>query len=487
MTRTSILKSIFTRPLYVFVALDGALGLGLLYWWLLSKTTTWVTFYGMYRNVPLYFWPYVILTSLSMVLFGMSLAVALYSWRNSKLRSLKSEGGNALGATFGAFAAACPVCGSFLFSVIGLAGGVSVLPFKGLELKLLSAGFFGLSLFLSTKRLSLAKVCEDCEVGQTKSSDSPPSYQNLLAVFFLILFLAWPLLNNELLAAGISAKNGTLLMNKINSAQNLQAGNALYQEVATKVLPQKGFQTRIVFGDAIVKLVQNGIIDLEKFKSIYKSRGMSEKDLAMLSSPSNEPLKIDAQNAALLINLLWPLGLSNKTQFNEKSPLNGDSLFNFASTGGWTLGKEKNGGQYFNRFEIVKLTAEQEAVALEVAQNTYRPCCGNSSFFQDCNHGSALLGLIELGASQNLSKEELYKVALQFNSFWFPQTYLETALYYKLAKGIDWQNIDAAEIMGFDYSSSPGWAKNVAKPFQEILATHPELRPQNGGGRGCGV
>ncbi len=37
------------------------------------------------------------------------------------------------------------------------------------------------------------------------------------------------------------------------------------------------------------------------------------------------------------------------------------------------------------------------------------------------NHGSALRGLLQLGASQGLSEEELYREALAFNSFWFPQ------------------------------------------------------------------
>ncbi len=494
--RLAILKQIFKTPLYLFIAVDGALALGLLYWWLLSQTTTWVTFYSMYRGVPLYFWPYVILTLLSMVLFGMSLAVAVYSWERSKLKSIKGQSGTAFGTAFGAFAAACPICGSFLLSAIGIAGGVAILPFKGLELKLLSAGFFGAALFLSTQKLSEAAACEACEVCEVKPAESTDnskksnsllSYQTLLAVSFLIFLFAMPLWNQEQIAASAAAKDGTLLMNKVSSVQNAKTGNALYDEVVAKVLPSEGFQTRIVFGDAIVKLVKNGVIDLKKFQEIYANRGVSEKELAILTQPSYDPIKIDAQNAGIVVNLLWPLGLSNKTQFNEKSPVNGDSLFDFASTGGWELGKEDNGGKYFNKYEIVKLTPEQEAIALDVAQNTYRPCCGNSSFFQDCNHGSALLGLIELGASQGLSRDELYKVALEFNSFWFSQTYIQTALYYKLAKNTDWENVNPKEIMSFDYSSYPGWAKNVAIPFNEIAAKNPNLMPQKQGGAGCGV
>lgn len=489
-SQASVLKSIFSQPFYVLIAFDGAFGIGLLYWWLLSKTTTWVTFYSMYGSVPFYFWPYVLLTLASMILFGMSLAVAVYSWRHSKLRNVKEQSGTAFGAAFGALAAACPVCGSFLLSTIGIAGGVALLPFKGLELKLLSAGFFGAALFLSTKKLADAS-CAECEVKIEESSDiqktAEGSYQTPIAILFLMLLFASPLWQQEKVAASTAAKDGTVLASKISGLQGAETGNALYDEVVAKVLPQEGFQTNIVFGDAIVKLVQNGVIDVEKFKQIYSERGMSEEELAILSAPSNEPIQITAANAGLLVNLLWPIGLANKTEFNEKSPVKGESLFNFASTGGWTLGRADNGGTYFNSFEIVKLTPEQEKTALEVAQNTYRPCCGNSTFFQDCNHGSALLGLIELGASQGLSAQELYRVALAVNSFWFPETYIETALYYKISKGVDWENVNAAEIMSADYSSAYGWAENVGQPFQKIVQKNPGLLPQAQGGAGCGV
>lgn len=485
-----MLKHIFRIPLYLFLAIDGAFALGVLYWWLLSQTTAWVTFYSMYGSVSLYFWPYVILTLAALVLFGMGLAVAVYSWRHSQLKNIKTQSGAALGAFFGALGAACPVCGAFLLSALGIAGGVAVLPLQGLELKLLSVIFFGATLFLSIKKLSRAVACETCEVtpvsrGMRKNLTS--SYQTLLVVFFATLFLALPLWKQERVAASAAAKDGTLLMNKIQDVQRTKIENTLYDETVAEVLPEQGFKTRIILGDAIVKLVNAGVIDLKKFKELYRERGLNEQELAILTKPSAKPLTVNAGNAGFLINLFWPLGLANQTEFNKNSPIGGESLFDFASTGGWTLGKEDNGGKYFNKYEVVKLTPKQEAIALEVAQNTYRPCCNNSSFFQDCNHGSALLGVIELGASQGLTTEELYKIALQFNSFWFSQTYIQTALYYKIAKNIDWENVDPKEIMSIDFSSASGWGKNIGQPFQEIAKKNPNLLPQRPGGQGCGV
>ena len=158
---------------------------------------------------------------------------------------------------------------------------------------------------------------------------------------------------------------------------------------------------------------------------------------------------------------------------NDTSPIKGKSLLTFASTSGWTLGQESNGGVYFNKVRVVDLTSDQEALATEIARKTYRPCCNNSTFFQDCNHGSALLGVLELGASQGLTKEALYREALAFNSFWFPSNYIQTALYFKAVRSIDWERVDPMEIMGFEYSALGPWSKNV----QAEVAKIPGLLP----------
>lgn len=50
-------RDMVLSPSYVLLAADGFLGLGVLFWWLLSKKTTFVLFYSMYSMVPLYFWP----------------------------------------------------------------------------------------------------------------------------------------------------------------------------------------------------------------------------------------------------------------------------------------------------------------------------------------------------------------------------------------------------------------------------------------------
>src|SRR3989338_10259685 len=66
-----------------------------------------------------------------------------------------------------------------------------------------------------------------------------------------------------------------------------------YSALKTSLFPESGFKTKIVLGDAILKLIESGAIDMEKFKQIYASRGgLTEEELKLLTETSNEPLTI---------------------------------------------------------------------------------------------------------------------------------------------------------------------------------------------------
>ena len=256
------------------------------------------------------------------------------------------------------------------------------------------------------------------------------------------------------------------------------------QVVATnEVLPDQ-YNLGISFGDAIVKLVRSGAIDKNKFVNLYEGRNaLSEDQKKLLDEPSNTQIIVTQENAGLLLNLLWPLGIANKTNVLSQGPMGTqykNEVGNFASTGGWSLGKEE-GGKLFNRFSIVSLSADQEALVTEIAQNIYRPCCGNSTYFPDCNHGAAMLGFIELAVAQGMSKDEIYKNALVLNSYWFPQTYVELATYFKAKKNIAWKNVDPKEVLDANYSSGQGYSA-VNKELQAD-----GILPKIKGGGGCGV
>jgi len=259
-----------------------------------------------------------------------------------------------------------------------------------------------------------------------------------------------------------------------------QDPSKIQQEITKAVFPEK-VNLRVSFRDVIVKMVEYGAIDKEKFTKLYETRGGLPEGL--LDKASDDSIIINQQNANLMLNLLWPLGIANKTNVLSEGPMGTEykkDVGNFASTGGWTLGREA-GGKLFNRFPILNLTPEEEAKVKEISQNIFRPCCGNSTYFPDCNHGAAMLGFIELAVKHGLSKEEIYKKALVLNSYWFPQTYAELAIYFQKKKNIPWNKIDPKLVLGLNYSSGQGY-RAINKELQSE-----GLLPKVEGGGGCGV
>ena len=93
------------------------------------------------------------------------------------------------------------------------------------------------------------------------------------------------------------------------------------------------------------------------------------------------------------------------------------------------------------------------------------------------------MALIELGVSQKLSDQDIYKTLLAFNSFWFPQNYNEMALYFNVIKNTDCQDVDPKVILSKKYSSISGWIANIDTPVRNVTGLLPK---QTGGGR-CGA
>lgn len=194
------------------------------------------------------------------------------------------------------------------------------------------------------------------------------------------------------------------------------------------ITPKAGVPTGIVFGDSIQRLIAAGVIDPGKFRAAKKE--LPQWVERVLTTRSDDLIVFSDRSSSYLVDLLWPIGLANKATFNEQSPIDMPSIPSFASTAGWTLGKADNGYVYFNSVEVVGMTGDEQAMVVDVATHTFRPCCDNSTFFQDCNHGSALLGLLELAASQGATRNGLYGLALIANSYWFADNYAKTALYF---------------------------------------------------------
>ncbi len=482
-TETTVDAEFNTRLFYGLIGIAASLAFFIFLDWGLSQNSNITMLIQNTVDKPLYLWSYMIMTVVAIILFGINVSLLVYRWRKFGAPKLKSQGGTGLGSFVGFAASACPVCGSTFLAALGIAGGLTAFPLGGLELKALSVALLVLPIWLTRrdlKKLSCGdETCPAPRDASFQKEKDRPWFLLTVALVTLFSVVGW----NMVKAEPILAKLLTVKSSAINNTSN--TGYGVYDEVVAKVLPAKGFQSKIVLGNAIVKLVENGVIDKDKFEAIYKDRGgLSGEFKNVLTKPSDNPILITAQNSSFYVNLLWPVGLSNFMESNKQSPVNGKDLFGFASTGGWNLGKEENGGSYFNKLKIVELTPAQEALATKIAQNTYRPCCNNSSFFQDCNHGSALLGLLEIGASQGLNEDELWREALAFNSFWFPSTYIEAGLYFKAIKNIDWENVDPKVVLGKDFSSGSGSAN-----IQAEVAKIPNLIPTqgHGGGGGCGA
>jgi hypothetical protein len=253
-----------------------------------------------------------------------------------------------------------------------------------------------------------------------------------------------------------------------------------YWKVVDQAVPAADVKTSVSFVDAIERLISSGVVDPEKLGSYYRTTiGLPDWMQQLFSAPSTEPIHLSFKTAPYLLNLLWPLGLSNKAAFNANSPISGPDLASLASTSGWLFGKQESGAVYFNAAEAVRLTEAQERQVLDVATNVYRPCCDNSTFYQDCNHGSALLGLIELAASQGAPTEEIYRIALAANSYWFPDQYAKTALYLALSEGRSWMDVPPDLVLGPRFSSLSGWQSNINQRLRlaSFMSRIGQMRP----------
>ena len=245
------------------------------------------------------------------------------------------------------------------------------------------------------------------------------------------------------------------------------------------VIPKDGFVIPVVWIDLGKQLVENGVIDAAQFESIYASQGgLSDLEKELLYGDTKGQLVINQDNAPVLLNLLWAFGLANENPVLSEGPMSDPQyggFEGFASTGGWTLSRGSIGDHY-NQHKLVSLTDGQQALVERVSKGIYRPCCGNSTYFPDCNHGMAMLGLLELMASQGANESQMYAAALQVNSYWFPETYLTLASYFS-NKGIPWNKVDPKLVLGIDYSSAGG--------FNKVLT---EIEPVSASGGGsCGV
>ena len=255
-------------------------------------------------------------------------------------------------------------------------------------------------------------------------------------------------MNNKIIAKGVGLAVVLAVVIGLGLIAKAPARSAL-ADMREQVTPTAGVELPVVWGGLTEQLIATGVIDQTKFNP------------AKITATTSGRIIITKDNAKEVLNLLWALGLANNNRILTAGPMTdeqyGGDPSRFASTGGWTLAVGEGMDHYANH-NLVVLTPAQQLLVETVSQNIYRPCCDNPTHFPDCNHGLAMLGLLELGASQGLNEEELYQLALVANRFWFPDTYITIAQYFGQL-GQDWQTVEARVILGADYSSGSGFAK----------------------------
>ena len=258
--------------------------------------------------------------------------------------------------------------------------------------------------------------------------------------------------------------------------QMLQPSNIRYEQLVEQVVPPAGKTIAVRWGDMGRKLVEVGAIDLAKFKSRYG--GLNAEQRAILQGDRLEEITLRPDNIQFWTNVLWALGLTQQSKVLAEGPMMQNEaqtpLGNYASTAGWGLGS-KPATELYNSARLIALMPAQDELVYRIAEGIFRPCCGNPTAYPDCNHGMAVLGLLELMASQGADETALYAAALAFNSYAFSDSYIKVAAYWA-RQGVAWAEVNPEQILGPEYSSAQG-ARQVALIVGEIPGA-----PTQGGG-----
>lgn len=478
-------KLVFKKPLYSILAFSLSLNLLLIYYLIFLQTTTISL---LFSTTNLFFaWTSIFLTILTSVSFGIAISFLIYRWRQiSKKASI--EGNSLVGTFAGAISMGCPACGSFLLPALGIAGGLSFFPFQGLELKFITLFLFTFSIYESSKIVS-TKICLPIKEKLIRFDKKGIVFNfnkntlfPLMPVLILILIISMPFWPSQY-KLNLAQKGQSVI---VSSQQNSFSNSGNSDGLLDQINPPSGYEVNFSYGDIGPKLLESGAIDFDKMKSLYERSGqpLTDNQIKILTEGSNEKIKISSDNSYFLLNFLWALGLANNNIILDEGPMvkyGKDGIGNFASTGGWTLGKTK-ATELYSKFKIISLNNKEQEVLEDFAYNSYRPCCSNPTAFPDCNHGMAALGLGEIMAANGASVDEIFEAFKYFNSFWFPQTYFDIAKYFQAKEGQNWSQVDSRIVAGDDYSTPQGWNR-----VRNWLKTNNLIEEAPSGGGGCGV
>ncbi|MBI3619677.1 hypothetical protein HY214_00830 [Candidatus Roizmanbacteria bacterium] len=291
----------------------------------------------------------------------------------------------------------------------------------------------------------------------------------------------------NLLVIGNLVKNKSALFSSAPTPPGAaKANDKERNDIFEQINPVKGYQLNVSFADLGPKMIAAGVIDFDKLKSTYEKNGqpLTRAELDILTKDTDKKITITRDNSYFLLNFFWALGLANQSKILTDGDMMKQSqgqTGNFASTGGWSLAKGK-AMNYYSKSRLITLTADQEKTVMKVSSRIYRPCCNNPTSFPDCNHGMALLGVLQLLAANGATENQMYEAAKYFNAFWFPGNYYDLALYFKNKEGKSFKQIPGSVLLSRDYSSASGWRNAKQWLTDKGIIQSP---PRQGGS--CGV
>jgi len=331
---------------------------------------------------------------------------------------------------------------------------------------------------MTENKVETATKPTEITIKKTVKKEDPTKFWRTTALVLLGVVLL-----TQLFEISIKPKFNAFGLANIKKTDKTNADSPVKVDISVLqniVIPEEGVELPIKWGDLGKRMVADGVIDGQKFTELFKN-GLSDDEEQILLGSFDDNIVMTQANSRFVLNILWAFGLANQNEILTAGEMTaqeyGGDASKFASTGGWSLAKG-NVMSHFSAHPYVVLTSEQQDMVDRVSSGIYRPCCGNSTHFPDCNHGMAMLGLLELMAANNVGEQEMYEVALKVNSIWFPQTYIDLATYFK-EQGQEWNDVDPKLALSQEYSSGKGYAATRQK-IQSLP------KPAAGGG-GCGV
>ena len=150
-TLTTIKQALSNRNYTALFTITSIILFALFYYFTLATTTNQsISIFIMMNGIKFAIISFSLLAIIAL-LSGLYISLVVYKIRlKQKEKSSKFLG--SLGIITGLFAAGCPMCGAFLFGLLGFPLVLFFLPYKGTELKLLAILLLLVSIYLITRK-----------------------------------------------------------------------------------------------------------------------------------------------------------------------------------------------------------------------------------------------------------------------------------------------------------------------------------------------